>query len=69
MAMSPAPALTANVSEIKWNCGVRCISRGLKSSPPEPAATGGTNPSGTQPSGGIFIMALAPTTSRANTMP
>ena len=55
IAIRPAPALTANVREIRWNCGVRSISRHVKLSPPAPATSGGMNPSGSQPSGGITI--------------
>jgi hypothetical protein len=41
MAIRPAPALTAKVSEMRWNCGVRSISREVNASPPAPAAGGG----------------------------
>ena len=51
----PAPALIANVSDIRWNCGIFSISRGVKSSDPSPAATGGMNPGGSHPSGGMTI--------------
>ena len=69
MAIRPAPALTRNVSEIRWNCGVRSISLGVNSSPPATPGFGGTNPSGSQPSGGIFIHMLPMTTSAAKAKP
>ena len=61
IAIKPAPALTAKVNEMRWNCGVRSISLEVKFSRPDAAAvSGGTNPSGSQPSGGIFIQTETP---------